>query len=167
MTIPRAYVPGTSASEMLDGRRRAWKTGENTYRVLGRDGTRYRVEVVGGLPSCSCTAARYGAVCWHATLVMARVEREGRALARSRMAAAAADTEMAPASGPACRRCDEPLRTRGQVALGFCTRRCLDAWNAAATAHHSPERLATERQVVRAYRDLAARTTGGEREVAG
>jgi hypothetical protein len=134
MTVARVYDPRTPAAEMLAGKRRAWKTGPNTYRVLGRSGRPYAVEVVGGLPLCSCTAAVYHGVCWHATLVMARIEREGRELAGARKAAAAAEMAELPATGPTCKWCDEPLRRQGQVLLGFCDRRCLDEWNAAATA---------------------------------
>jgi hypothetical protein len=135
MTVARVYDSRTSAADMLAGKRRAWKTGPNTYRVLGRSGRPYAVEVVGGLPLCSCPAATYHGLCWHATLVMARIEREGGELAGARRAAAAAEMAEAPPTGPTCKRCDEPLRRQGQVLLGFCDRACLDEWNdAAATA---------------------------------
>src|SRR5262245_38135546 len=134
MTVARVYDSRTPAAEMLAGRRRAWKTGPSTYRVLGRRGRPYAIQVVGGVPLCSCTAGTYGGVCWHATLVMARLEREGRDLAGARNAAAAAEMAELPPTGPTCRRCHEPLRRQGQVLLGFCDRTCLEAWNAAATA---------------------------------
>jgi hypothetical protein len=78
----QVYERSVSPIEMQDGRRRAWavpgKPGH--FEVIARDGgERYQVEVVKGLPLCDCTAAKYGRPCWHASLVLARVEREAAA----------------------------------------------------------------------------------------
>lgn len=75
-----AYDKSVSPVDMQDGRRRAWRTGPNTFEVIARSSEkRYQVEVVGGLPLCNCTAAQYRQPCWHAALVLARLEREAKA----------------------------------------------------------------------------------------
>ncbi len=74
----RAYGPRTPATDMLR-RRRAWRVGPGCFRVFSRDGlTAYRVLVTAdGETSCSCTAGRFGRVCFHAVLAFRRVLREG------------------------------------------------------------------------------------------
>lgn len=75
--MAKVYERRIKPVEMLDGRRHAWKVGEDLYEVISRDaGERYRVEVKGGMPLCECTAAKFGRPCWHAALVLARLERE-------------------------------------------------------------------------------------------
>lgn len=72
-----AYAKSVSPIDMQDGRRRAWKVGTDQFEVISRDTSeRYRVDVVGGMPLCTCTAAHYSRACWHASLVLARIERE-------------------------------------------------------------------------------------------
>lgn len=72
-----AYAASVSPIDMQDGRRRAWKVGPDTFEVISRGTeTRYRVQVAGGMPLCSCTAAKFGRPCWHASLVLDRVQRE-------------------------------------------------------------------------------------------
>jgi len=72
-----AYAKSASPTDMQDGRRRAWRTGPSSFEVISRDAeTRYQVEIVGGMPICTCTAAQYRRPCWHASLVLARLERE-------------------------------------------------------------------------------------------
>lgn len=74
-----AYEKKVSPTDMQDGRRRAWKVTPDRFEVVSRDSTeRYSVEVLGGMPICNCTAARFGRPCWHAALVLARLEREAR-----------------------------------------------------------------------------------------
>ena len=59
-------------------RRYAWKVGEASYEVVSRDAqTRYRVDVAGGMPLCTCTAATFGRPCWHAATVLRRLINEG------------------------------------------------------------------------------------------
>lgn len=66
-------VPGP---EVMN-RRYAWKVGDH-YEVVSRNAqTRYRVDVVGGMPLCTCTAARFGLPCWHAATVLRRLINEG------------------------------------------------------------------------------------------
>ena len=85
-----AYDRRVSPVDMQDGRRRAWRVGPDRFEVISRDGTeRYRVDVMGGMPLCSCTAARFGRPCWHVSLVLARLERADGA-------------EQAPVAVPAC-----------------------------------------------------------------
>lgn len=74
-----AYERSVTPPDMQDGRRRAWavpgKPGH--FTVINRKGDkRYGVEVVGGMPLCSCTAAGFGRACWHAALVLDRITRE-------------------------------------------------------------------------------------------
>lgn len=74
-----AYEKKVSPTAMLNGRRRAWRVEPNRFEVISRDSTeRYSVEVLGGMPICNCTAAHFGRHCWHAALVLARLEREGQ-----------------------------------------------------------------------------------------
>ena len=77
-----AYRPSVSPIDMQDGRRRAWAVPDQpgVFEVISRDAEkRYRVEVVNGIPLCECPAAQHGRACWHASLVLARVERKAAA----------------------------------------------------------------------------------------
>lgn len=67
----------TPASTMAR-RRRAWRLGEDGYRVIGRGGTGYQVRMVEGKPVCNCPAADFGLDCWHQARVTARLRREAR-----------------------------------------------------------------------------------------
>lgn len=67
-------VPGPTVMN----RRYAWKVSEGRYEVVSRDAEkRYRVDVVGGMPLCTCTAAKFGMPCWHAATVLRRLINEG------------------------------------------------------------------------------------------
>lgn len=66
----------TSAMEMQDGRSRAWRIGPDTFKVYGRAADQYEVKVYNGIPLCPCEAGIRGRACWHAALVLARLERE-------------------------------------------------------------------------------------------
>ena len=72
------YAKSVKPVEMLDGRRRAWRIGPDEFRVIGRDPIdRYVVKVTeGGVPCCPCPAGSRGNPCWHAALVLARLQRE-------------------------------------------------------------------------------------------
>jgi SWIM zinc finger len=74
-TAFKRHIPGPTVMN----RRRAWKVGETQYEVVSRAADqRYRVEVEGGMPLCSCEAARFGRPCYHAAVVLRRLMNEGR-----------------------------------------------------------------------------------------
>ena len=71
----RVFEPRTPAPEVMNTRR-AWRVGDH-FEVVSRSATkRYRVDVAGGMPLCTCTAAHYGRPCFHAAVVLRRVMRE-------------------------------------------------------------------------------------------
>ena len=71
----RVFEPRTPAPEVMQTRR-AWRVGDH-FEVVSRSGQeRYRVDVEGGMPLCTCTAAKYGRPCYHAAIVYRRLERE-------------------------------------------------------------------------------------------
>lgn len=70
--------PCTTPPEEMMFLRRAWRKGTNEYEVIGRGGKRrYRVLVVRGVPRCECPSGRRERVCYHAGIVLKRLEREG------------------------------------------------------------------------------------------
>ena len=79
----KVYQRSVSLSDMLDGRRHAWRVGPGVFEVGARSAEkRYRVDVVGGMPLCTCIAATGDGgrfrprPCWHAGLVAKRLLRE-------------------------------------------------------------------------------------------
>ena len=71
----RVFDQRTPAPEVMN-HRRAWRVDDH-YEVVSRSAKeRYRVDVEGGMPLCTCTAARYGRPCYHAAVVLRRVMRE-------------------------------------------------------------------------------------------
>ena len=62
--------------QMMDGRRHVWKLAPGLFKVYGRGGVTYEIPVEGGVPHCPCEAGSRGRKCWHAALVLARLERE-------------------------------------------------------------------------------------------
>lgn len=74
----KTYNRNVSPVEMLDGRRRPWrKIAPDLFEVISRDGKRrYRIQLAGGMPLCNCPAAQHARPCWHASLVLKRLERE-------------------------------------------------------------------------------------------
>lgn len=70
------HAKRVSPVEMQDGRRRCWKIGPAEYKVFGRSADPYRIEVRNGVPFCPCDAGIRGRACWHAALVLARLQRE-------------------------------------------------------------------------------------------
>lgn len=76
-TFPKSVPP----AEMLR-HRRAWRLAENLFRVFGRQGNEYLIPVVDGCPRCPCERGRRMRECFHALLVMLRLQREEKAAAR-------------------------------------------------------------------------------------
>jgi hypothetical protein len=76
MSLVRSFDSRTPAAAVMN-HRRAWKTGPQSYRVIGRRGNRYSVRIVAGVPRCDCEAGRRILPCWHAAATLRRLIREG------------------------------------------------------------------------------------------
>lgn len=72
----RRFKPTDSPTTVMN-HRRAWRRSETRFEVISRDAsTRYQVDVLGGVPLCSCPAARHRRPCYHAAVVLRRLIRE-------------------------------------------------------------------------------------------
>jgi hypothetical protein len=72
-------LPRGLTVEQKANRRKAWRVNGNLYLyevVASCGGWRYRIPVIGGVPICPCHAGQHRRKCFHAVVVLRRLQRE-------------------------------------------------------------------------------------------